>query len=52
VLCHQNVGQNQNIYNFCKDVAKFIHFGMIVTNQNFFHDEIREHEIQGMLATI
>jgi hypothetical protein len=41
---HPNSGQNQNIRianELFENVAKFKHLGMMLTNQNDIHDEIK-----------
>lgn len=38
----RNVGQNRNMKigtEFCENVAKFIYFGRILTNENYMHEE-------------
>jgi hypothetical protein len=42
--CHPNLGQNENIRianESCENVAKFKYLGMMLTNQNDIHDEIK-----------
>jgi hypothetical protein len=53
--CHQNSGKKQNIRianESFENVATFKYLGMILTNQNDIHDEMKSRIIQGMLAII
>jgi archaellum component FlaC len=52
---HWNSGQDKNISTaneLFENVAKFKYLGMMLTNQNDIHDEIKSRLNSGMLAII